>query len=81
MEKFLHYRNDLKMSYPQIGRELRVNSSTVFTAVKRYRERGVHFDNRAHNGQNNPRAKITPAMQSRMLDRSLLQEWSGLNLQ
>ena len=69
------------MTYRQIGHKLAVKHDTVFKAMKRFAERGVHSDERKHNGQNNPKKKINSELRDRLLDRNLLQRWSGLNLQ
>ena len=39
------------------------------------------MDNRINNGRKNPRHKIGADLRLRMLDRNLLQQWSGFNLQ
>ena len=36
---------------------------------------------RQFNGRNNPRHKISAQLQEQLLERNLLQSWSGLNLQ
>ena len=54
---------------------------SIFMALKRYNKRGVFVDNRIHNGRNNPRHKIGADLRRRMLDRNLLQRWSGYNLE
>jgi hypothetical protein len=54
---------------------------TVFQALKRYNKRGEFIDNRINNGRNNPRQKIGDELRRRLLDRNLLQQWSGYNLE
>jgi hypothetical protein len=49
--------------------------------LKRFNKRGKFIDNRVHNGKNNPRQKIGDDLRRRLLDRDLLQKWSGYNLE
>jgi hypothetical protein len=77
----LRLRQEQNLSYEKIGLLLRLEKTTVFQALKRYERRGqVLRDDRANNGQNNTRRKIFPDMAEKLLDRTLLQQWSGLNL-
>ncbi len=70
------------MSYSKIAKAMTLHVSSIFRALKRYAERGKHIDNRTFNDwKDNPKRKITPELRQRMLDRDLLQTWSGYNLQ
>ena len=63
MERILHLRDDQGLSYRKIGKILTVRHDTIFKAYTRYTIRGgVHRDDRAHNGRNNPRHKIRPEL-------------------
>ena len=82
LREMLRLRQEQNLSYEKIGLLLRLEKTTVFQALKRYERRGqVLRDDRANNGQNNTRRKIFPDMAEKLLDRTLLQQWSGLNLQ
>ena len=82
LEKALELRNEHKMSYSKIAKAMTMHVSSIFYALKRYAARGKHIDNRTLNEwKNNPKRKITPELRRRMLDRGLLQTWSGYNLQ
>jgi hypothetical protein len=72
VEQFLQLREQHKMSYRQIGEFMTLKPMTVFAALKRYAERGAHFDYRIGNGHNNPRHKINAELGERMLNRDLL---------
>ena len=80
MEKILELRHNRKFSYRQISEALTIRPQTIYMALKRYEARGALVDLRATNGRKNPRRKITPEIEAQLLDRRLLQEWSGLNL-
>lgn len=54
---------------------------TIYYALKRYNNRGEFVDNRIHNGRNNPRHKIGADLRRQLLDRDLLQKWSGYSLE
>jgi transposase len=69
------------MSYRKIASALYINPMSVFAAMRRHAQRGQHVDLRQFNGKNNPKQKITPELKLRLLDRKLLQEWSGLTLE
>lgn len=61
------------MSYEKIGKQLRLEKTTVFQALKRYEQRGgVLRDGRAANGRNNPLHKITPELAAKLLNHELL---------
>ena len=80
MEQILDLRFNQHLSYPKIGKTLTLKPATIHLALKRYLERGNTVDQRVHNGHNNPRHKIGDDLRRRMLDRDLLQRWSGYNL-
>jgi len=69
-----------KLSFGAIGKLLCRRKQTIHLAFKRYQERGCYIDMRDLNGRNNKRRKIDDAMQARLLDRELLQRWSGYTL-
>ena len=74
MDRILKLRNNEGLSYRQIGKILTVRPDTIYKAVIRYTKRcGIHRDERANNGRNNPRHKIGPELQRQLLDRTLLQ--------
>ena len=82
IERIAKLRNEHGLSYRKIGKILTVRHDTVFRAYARYIVRGgVHRDERAGNGRNNPLHKIGPKLSKQLLDRNLLQEWNGLNLE
>ena len=81
MEKILEMRNKFGFSYGKIGKILLLRPHTILTALRRYNQRGGELiDKRKFNGKNNPRRKISADLARRMLDRDLLQRWSGYNL-
>ena len=80
MEQILDLRFNQHLSYVKIGKELTLKPETVYQALKRYLARGVFVDQRIFNGHDNPRHKISDDLRRRMLDRDLLQRWSGFNL-
>ena len=81
IDQCLELRNRHNLTFREIGRRLTLNPQSVFMALKRLRLRGSHVDQRQHNGRNNPSHKINEQLKQRLLDRDLLQQWSGLNLQ
>ena len=80
MERILELREKQGLSYEQIGHILSMRRGTILNAYTRYTIRGYHRDNRADNGRANPHVKIGPELRRQLLDRGLLQEWNGLNL-
>ena len=82
MKRILHLRHDQKQSLSQIGKALTMNPQTVWLALKKHKIRGEFVDRRIHNGrENNPKRKISAELKRQLLDRELLQQWSGYNLE
>ena len=57
-----------------------IKPATVHAALKRYAARGEHCDMRQFNGRSNPQRKISNELKEQLLNRTLLQQWSGFNL-
>jgi transposase len=71
------------MSYPDIAKKLHLPVSTVFTALKRYKEDGYRFVNRRRLNFRRAWAKqvkIKGPLKEYLLSDFILNEWASLSL-
>ena len=50
IERCFELREKFNLSFSKIGEIMTIKPVTVYAAMKRFAERGVHNDMRAHNG-------------------------------
>ena len=71
------------MNFTEIALKLRIPTSTLYFAFKRFEANGFQYTRKKYSGPNNPWEKITKIkgdIKRCLLSHECLQDWSGFNI-